>query len=116
MQPLVVAALGESPPTPAAGLEGDVVIFPTLEELKAAPAGSLTGKIAMVTMRMVRMQDGAGYGPAVAARVDGPHEAAQRGAIAFLMRSAGTDSHRIAHTGTTRYVDGKVDGARVCPE
>lgn len=109
VQPLALAALGESPPTPAAGLEGDVVIFATLEELKAAPAGSLTGKIAMVTMRMVRTQDGAGYGPAVAARVAGPHEAAQRGAIAFLMRSAGTDTHRNAHTGTTRYVDGKVE-------
>ncbi|HEY1875105.1 MAG TPA: hypothetical protein VGG67_11940 [Steroidobacteraceae bacterium] len=33
-QPLVVAALGESPPTPTGGLEGDVVIFPTLTDLK----------------------------------------------------------------------------------
>ena len=39
-QPLVVAALGESPPTPAAGIEGDVVAFATLAELEAAPAGS----------------------------------------------------------------------------
>lgn len=108
LQPLSVAALGESPPTPPAGLEGEVVIFPTLEDLKAAPAGSLTGKIAMVARRMVRMQDGAGYGPAVAARVAGPGEAAQRGAIAFLLRSAGTDNHRNAHTGTTGYVDGRV--------
>lgn len=107
-QPLTVAALGESPPTPAAGLEGDVVIFPTLEELKAAPLGSLTGKVAMVALRMVRMQDGGGYAPAVAARTAGPHEAAQRGAVAFLLRSAGTDTHRNAHTGTTRYVEGRV--------
>ena len=41
-QPLVIAALGESPPTPAGGIEGDVVIFPTLTDLKAAPSGSLT--------------------------------------------------------------------------
>ncbi len=107
-QPLVIAALGESPPTPPGGLEGDVVIFPTLEELKAAASGSLSGKIAMVAQRMVRAQDGSGYGVAVTARVDGPHEAAQRGAIAFLLRSVGTDSHRLAHTGTTRYVEGKV--------
>ncbi|HEX4387025.1 MAG TPA: M28 family peptidase [Steroidobacteraceae bacterium] len=107
-QPLVIAALGESPPTPAGGLEGDVVIFPTLAALKAAPVGALTGKIAMVGMRMVRTQDGAGYGPAVAARTDGAHEAAARGAIAFLLRSAGTDNHRLAHTGTTRYTDGRV--------
>jgi carboxypeptidase Q len=107
-QPLVVAALGESPPTAAGGLEGEVVIFATLEDLKAAPAGSLNGKIAMVNRRMVRTQDGAGYGPVVAARVDGPGEAAQRGAVAFLIRSVGTDNHRIAHTGTTKYDDGRV--------
>jgi carboxypeptidase Q len=108
-QPLVVAALGESPPTPAAGLEGDVVMFATLADLEAAAPGSLGGKIAMITERMVRAQDGAGYGAAINTRTDGPHEAAQRGAIAFLLRSLGTDSHRIAHTGTTRYVDGRVD-------
>ena len=107
-QPLVVAALGESPPTPAAGLEGDVVIFPTLDALKAAPPGSLSGKIAMVAHRMVRAQDGAGYIATVPGRTEGPREAAQRGAIAFLLRSVGTDSRRLAHTGTTRYVDGRV--------
>jgi hypothetical protein len=107
-QPLVVAALGESPPTPAGGLEGEVVIFPTLADLKAAPPGSLAGKIAFVAARMVRTQDGAGYGAAVEARSGGPAEAAKRGAIAFVLRSVGTDSNRIAHTGTTLYVDGRV--------
>ncbi len=107
-QPLVIAALGESPPTPGSGLEGDVVIFPTLTDLKAAAPGSLNGKIAMVSERMVRAQDGAGYSAAVPGRTEGPKEAAQRGAIAFLLRSVGTDSHRLAHTGTTRYVDGRV--------
>ena len=107
-QPLVIAALGESPPTPAGGLEGDVVIFPTLTDLKAAAPGSLSGKIAMVAQRMVRAQDGAGYNAAVPGRTDGPQEAAQRGAIAYLLRSVGTDSHRQAHTGTTRYVEGRV--------
>jgi carboxypeptidase Q len=107
-QPLVIAALGESPPTAAGGVEGDVVIFPTLAELKAARPGSLLGKIAFVSARMVRMQDGGGYGPAVAARVNGPEAAAKAGAIAFMLRSVGTDSHRIAHTGTTMYVEGRV--------
>ena len=107
-QPLVIAALGGSPPTPAAGLEGDVVIFPTLRDLKAAVPGSLNGKIAMVAQRTVRAQDGAGYTAAVPGRTDGPTEAAQRGAIAYLLRSIGTDNHRQAHTGTARYVDGRV--------
>jgi Zn-dependent M28 family amino/carboxypeptidase len=56
----------------------------------------------------VRTQDGAGYIAAVPGRTDGPHEAAQRGAIAYLLRSVGTDNHRQAHTGTTHYVDGRV--------
>ena len=77
-QPLAVVALGESPATPPEGLEGEVVIFPTLDDLIAAPPGSLGGKIAMVARRMIRTQDGAGYGPVVAARRDGPGEAAQR--------------------------------------
>ena len=107
-QPLVVAALGESPPTPPAGIEAEVVIFPSLEALKAAAPGSLTGKIAMVSYRMVRTDNGAGYVAGFPARADGPNEAAARGAVAYLMRSVGTDSHRIAHTGTTRFVDGRV--------
>ena len=107
-QPLAVVALGESPATPPEGLEGEVVMFPTLDDLIAAPYGSLGGKIAMVERRMIRTQDGAGYGPVVAARRDGPSEAAQRGAIAFLLRSVGTDSHRMPHAGTTKYVDGRV--------
>jgi len=108
VQPLVVAALGESPPTPPGGIEGEVVIFPTFDDLKAAAPGSLNGKIALVSMRTVRTQDGAGYEIAVNARGDGPREAAQRGAIGFLVRSVGTDSHRMPHTGTTRYFDGRV--------
>jgi carboxypeptidase Q len=107
-QPLAIAALGESPPTPSGGLEAEVVIFPTFEALKAAPAGSLSGRIALVTERMVRTQDIAGYEAAVEARVDGPTEAARRGAVAFLLRSVGTDHHRLAHTGTTRYSEGRV--------
>lgn len=108
LQPLAVAALGESPATPPGGLEGEVVIFPSLADLKEAPPGSLTGKIAFVAARTVRTQDGEGYGAAVEARSNGPAEAAKRGAVAFVLRSVGTDSTRLAHTGTTDYVDGRV--------
>src|SRR5256885_16758393 len=112
-QPLVAASLGESPPTPAAGLEGEVVSFASFDALKAAPPDSLGGKIALVARRMVRTQDGAGYSAAVDARIDGPGEAARRGAIAVLVRSVGTDSHRLAHTGTTRHGDGSAPGPAV---
>ena len=108
-QKLVVAALGHSIPTPAEGVEAEVVFFDGLDALLAAPAGSLSGKIAVVDGgQMVRMQDGSGYGPLSRIRGVGPTEAAKRGAVAFVMRSAGSDEHRMPHTGTTRYVEGKV--------
>ena len=43
-QPLAAVSLGESPPTPPAGIEADVVAFDTLEDLMAAPDGSLAGQ------------------------------------------------------------------------
>lgn len=107
-QPLVVAALGHSPGTNGV-IEAEVVRFDSLEALNAAAAGSLTGKIAFIDAgQMVRMQDGSGYGPLSRIRGAGPNAAASKGAVAFLMRSAGSDEHRMPHTGTTRYVDGRV--------
>lgn len=107
-QRLVLAALGHSPGTNGV-IEADVVRFDSLEALNAAPAGSLTGKIAYVDAgQMVRMQDGSGYGPLTRIRGAGPAAAAAKGAVAFIMRSAGSDEHRMPHTGTTRYVDGRV--------
>ena len=104
-----MAALGHSIATPAEGVEAEVVFFDGLDALLAAPAGSLSGKIAVVDGgQMVRMQDGSGYGPLSRIRGVGPTEAAKRGAVAFVMRSAGSDEHRMPHTGTTRYVEGKV--------
>jgi hypothetical protein len=114
VQPLTVAALGESPPTPAAGLEGDVMIFPTLEELKAAPAGALTGKIAMVTMRMVRRagrwrlragRGGAGRRPARS-------RAARRDRVPDAFRRHRQSSQRPHRYDALRGRQGR--GARVC--
>ncbi len=107
-QRLVVAALGHSPGTNGV-IEAEVVRFTSLEALNAAPAGSLAGKIAYVDAgQMVRMQDGAGYGPLTRIRGAGPGAAAAKGAVAFIMRSVGSDEHRMPHTGTTRYIEGRV--------
>ncbi|MDI1326586.1 MAG: M20/M25/M40 family metallo-hydrolase [Brevundimonas sp.] len=107
-QRLAVAALGHSPGTNGV-IEAEVVRFDSLEALNAAPAGSLAGKIAYVDAgQMVRMQDGSGYGPLTRIRGAGPGAAAAKGAVAFIMRSVGSDEHRMPHTGTTRYVEGRV--------
>ena len=104
---LMLIGLGGSVPTPPAGLEAEVVVFSTLDDLIAARVGSLTGRIALVNQPMTRTQDGSGYGTAVRARADGPSLAAERGAVAFLTRSITTGSTRAPHTGGTVYVEGK---------
>lgn len=103
---LHVSALGHSVTTPPEGITAPVVRFDTLEDLVAAPDGSLKGKIAFVDKKMTRLQDGGGYGEAVGVRGKGPEAAARKGAVALLIRSIGTDSHRFPHTGITRYAEG----------
>lgn len=105
-QPLALTALGGSGATGPDGLDGQVVYFPTLDDLRAAPDGSLKGKIAFVSHAMKRTQDGSGYGIFGDARRAGPAIAATKGAAAIVIRSIGTDSHRAPHTGQTNW--GKV--------
>lgn len=102
-QPLSVTALGGSVATEAAGLEGELVLFPTLGALEAAPPGSLAGKIAYVGHRMQQTQDGSSYGYFGKLRRVGASVAASKGATGLLIRSIGTDSHRMPHTGAMRY-------------
>lgn len=105
-QSLTIAALGNSGATPAKGIEAEIVYFPTLAALEAAPEGSLKGKIAFVSHAMTRTQDGSQYGAFGAARRGGPAIAARKGAAAILIRSIGTDNHRTPHTGVTNFPDG----------
>ena len=106
-QKLQLTALGGSIGTGATPLEAEVVEFATLDALKAAPAGSLKGKIAYISNRMERARDGHGYGPAVKAR-SGASDASAKGAVALVIRSIGTDSDRLPHTGNMRYAEGAV--------
>lgn len=116
-QPLVVTALGTSVATPPEGIEAEVVIFNRYADLLAAPEGSLKGKIALVTEKTVRMQDGSGYGAAGQVRRSGASEAAKRGAVAYMIRSLGTHDHRFPHTGSQVYAEGapKIPAAALSP-
>src|SRR5690606_26094680 len=71
---LSVLALGGSVPTPPKGIEAEVVVFRHYADLLAAPVGSLSGKIAVVTQPMVRTQDASGYGAIGLMRRAGPSE------------------------------------------
>ena len=102
---LHVTALGYSVPTPKGGLKAELVYFTNLDALKAAPEGSLKGKVAFVDHSFVASQDGAGYGPFGNVRRQGPSIAASKGAAAIVIRSVGTDLHRNPHTGATNFAD-----------
>ncbi len=111
-QSLHVTALGNSPSTAEGGVEGEVVRFTSLGELKRAPlkgenGTGLEGKVVFVDEKMTRAQDGSGYGVAVAKRSAAAFEAARRGAIATVIRSVGTDSHRNPHAGNMNLRDGE---------
>lgn len=112
-QIVALAALGGSIGTVEAGIEGEVVATENLETLAALVARApeaVRGKIVYFGERMQRTRDGAGYGKTVPIRSKGPAAAAKLGAVAVLIRSVGTDSNRLPHTGTTMYEEG---GAKI---
>lgn len=102
-EPLVVAALGNSVGAPAGGIEAEVAWYPDFAALRADTSERARGRIVIVGQKTERTRDGRGYGAAVGARVTGAVEAARRGALAYGVRSIGTDNERIAHTGAMRY-------------
>ena len=51
-------------------------------------------------------QDGSGYGPYGNARRQGPGVASAKGALAVVIRSAGTDHNRDPHTGVIDWQPG----------
>lgn len=105
-QPMHVTALGRSASTGDTGLRAEIAAFASVADLRAAPMGSLTGKIVYVGHNMERTQDGSGYGFAGPARWNAASLASERGAAAIVIRSVGTDSHRNPHTGGTNWADG----------
>lgn len=105
-QKLVLAALGNSGSTPAKGMEGEVLSFPSLAALEAAHEGSLKGKIVFISHEMRPTQDGSSYGYFGAIRRQGPSIASRKGAAAILIKSIGTDRHRLAHSGVQMWAKG----------
>ena len=101
--PMATTALGMSVPTPEGGVSGEVVEVSSFEELKALGA-RVQGRIVLYN-KPVLTNGGEkdGYGSAVGLRGSGAIEAAKLGAVATLIRSLGTASFRLPHTGAMRY-------------
>jgi carboxypeptidase Q len=100
-QKLAVAALGRSN-----GVTAEVVGFDSVEALTAAPAEVVRGKIVFVSHSMRPTQDGSSYGYFGPVRRSAPSIAASKGAAAIVIRSLGTDNHRVPHTGSTVWASG----------
>ena len=105
-QPLVVTALGSSGLTGPQGVTGEVVAFDSVDALRLAPDSAVRGKIVFIDHRMPANQDGSGYGQFGAPRRQGPTVASQKGALAIVIRSIGTDHNRTPHTGAMSFADG----------
>ncbi|MDQ3078012.1 MAG: M28 family peptidase [Pseudomonadota bacterium] len=105
-QPMAVTALGNSASTGPAGVTGQIVAFDSVDALRAAPDAAVRGKIVFIDHNMMPTQDGSSYGQFGAPRRQGPTLASQKGALALVIRSVGTDHHRNPHTGVMTFADG----------
>lgn len=104
---LATVALGGSISTPDSGIEAPVIRVEDLAELQTLTANEVSGKIVYIARRTERSRSAVGYARSVSGRYTGPVAAAERGAVAFVIRSVGTSNARLAHTGATTYVVGK---------
>jgi carboxypeptidase Q len=91
--------LGGSIGTPEQGIEAEVLVVNSFEELESKSA-QVKGKIVLYNVPFTS------YGETVQYRLNGAVEAAKHGAVASLIRTVGDYSMKTPHTGTSRYADG----------
>ncbi|MFO0982482.1 MAG: M20/M25/M40 family metallo-hydrolase [Planctomycetota bacterium] len=102
---LVGLALGGSIATPPDGIVAPVIEVLSFEQL-AALGDLVKGKIVLFNRPMPDLPEKfMAYGAAVPQRAKGAIEAAKLGAVAALVRSVGTASYRLPHTGAMQYAD-----------
>lgn len=96
---LPVLALGGSVGTPADGIEADVIVVKTFDELNQRAADA-KGKVVLFNAVYTN------YGQTNAYRTGGASAAARHGAVASLVRSIGPTGLRTPHTGNQTYAEG----------
>ncbi len=97
-QPLPMLGLGNSVGTPAGGIEADVLVVGSFDELDRRAADA-KGRIVLFNVPFTN------YGQTVQYRANGPSRAAAAGAVAMLLRSVGPTGLRTPHTGSLVYAD-----------
>jgi len=110
-QKIVLTALGGSGATPPEGLEAEVIVVKSFDELMPLPPNAVKGKILLFNEPFDKQlaaegNGGAAYGQAVLYRAEGPAIGASGGAVAVLVRSAGGADYRLPHTGSTSLAPG----------
>jgi carboxypeptidase Q len=95
---LVMLGLGNSVGTPPEGVEAEVLVVRSFEDLEARAAAA-RGRIVLFNAPFTS------YGQTVRYRVEGPSQAARHGARAVLIRSVGLMGLRTPHTGVLSYAD-----------
>lgn len=105
--PLAVTALGGSTGTDGV-MRAEIELFDDLQALSNADSQQVQGKIVFINDRMSMGEKGRGYSQVVGGRTKGPYVAAEKGALALVIRSVGTDNNRLAHTGSIALPQGRV--------
>jgi carboxypeptidase Q len=110
-RPLAMLGLGDSVGTPRDGIEADVFIVHSFDDLDAH-AADLRGRIVLFNVAFTN------YGETSRYRRAGATRAARLGAVAVLVRSIGPDGQRLPHTGALDYAAGapKIPAAALASE
>jgi carboxypeptidase Q len=93
---LAVLGLGGTVATPPGGLEGDVLVVKSYDDLRSRGAEA-KGRIVLFDAPFTN------YADTVSFRTGGARAAAQQGAIAVLVRAVGPIGLRTPHTGSVNY-------------
>jgi len=93
---IVMLGLGDSVGTTGDGIQAEVIVVRTFDELDAK-AASVRGKIVLFNVPYTN------YGETVRYRSGGPSRAARHGAVAMLIRAVGNAGLRTPHTGALQY-------------
>jgi hypothetical protein len=118
-QKIYITALFGNAPTREGGITGEVVVAHNFNQLKALGKDKVAGKIVLWDViydsrKAASGHAGNAYGEAVQYRGTGALAAAEMGAIASVVRSAGDGEVRLPHTGWS--ADAQIPAAAVSAE
>src|SRR6266481_6172987 len=118
-QRIYITALYGNAPTPEGGITGEVIVAHDFDELKAMGREKVAGKIVLWDVHYDSRKAAAGkagpaYGEVTQYRGVGSRAAADLGAIASVVRSAGDGEVRLPHTGWS--TDAHIPAAAVSAE